>query len=533
MSLARGSLLPFSENASTGRSTSMARRLRVYLPWAVILGFLGFLLVAATMTHRELLIPPSGSSPPEQQEEIAPLDPVTTAKMSIDALYARQSPSLKHATARYTLRNGRPPPQNFDKWFNFARENKCLIDEYDQIQRDLEPFHQLARENPGHFQKMVDLGRALMLNDPKGMATINITAGVVHRPPYTGSAFDGEWEGTLSKFAHVLPDMDFLINGRDEPRVVFNSRDLSTWKDAMQLQDATPFRIEPVPTGEFFKTRSGCSTLNTGRGFPIDAIEDVAFIRSSSSSGFTTDLWPMLSMTKISPCFSDILFPGQYYYESSGWSGKFSHPNDIPWDEKISQIYWRGSSNGGHIIRDNYRKFSRFRLIKIAQNHSDIINAKMTSFYESHCTFDCDRDPIVAEYNIGGGSSPREEVYKYKYALDVDGNTFSGRYLGLLRSGSLVFKATAFDEYFTDWLRPYEHYIPVRIDLADLVEKVEWAMAHDAEARQIQEMGTQFARRVLTDAQNDCYFAAVLLEWARLGRSYAPEGEEGESSADF
>ncbi|KAJ7128454.1 hypothetical protein C8R44DRAFT_873174 [Mycena epipterygia] len=38
--------------------------------------------------------------------------------------------------------------------------------------------------------------------------------------------------------------------------------------------------------------------------------------------------------------------------------------------------------------------------------------------------------------------------------IDVDGMTFSGRFLGLLRSGSLVFKSTVFEEYFNDWLRP-------------------------------------------------------------------------------
>ncbi|KAJ6459977.1 hypothetical protein C8R45DRAFT_1180781 [Mycena sanguinolenta] len=63
--------------------------------------------------------------------------------------------------------------------------------------------------------------------------------------------------------------------------------------------------------------------------------------------------------------------------------------------------------------------------------HPDIINARITGFGESHCTFDCERGPIIREYDIGGGESPREEVYQYKYALDVDGNTFSGRYLGL------------------------------------------------------------------------------------------------------
>ncbi|KAJ7243594.1 glycosyl transferase family 90-domain-containing protein [Mycena haematopus] len=552
--------IDFMPSVSTA-ARCVPRRLRFYLPFTAILSILGLLFMASSIslpinTQHWILeldegmvfsesepplpifspppilspppppsppLPPLPPPPPPHAEPLLPMDPLTAAKINIDDLYARQSQTLEQAIARYTLGNSRLPPQNFDKWFDFAQENNCLIDEYDQIQRDFAPFYHLAERNPAHFQKMVDLGREMMLQDSKGMATIQITNGTVQMPDYTGSAFDGDWDSTISKFAHILPDMEFLINGRDEPRVVFNTRDPAMMQDAMELKDTNPFRIAPIPTSDFFKNCSGCSTLST-QGLTVNAIEDVAFIRSSSSADFTTDLWPILSMTKISPCFSDILYPGQYYYYSSGWSGKFSHPNDIPWDEKLPELYWRGSSNGGHIIRDNYHKFSRFRLIKIAQNHSDIINARMTGFWESHCTFDCERDPIIQEYDIGGDGSPREEVYYYKYSLDVDGNTFSGRYLGLLRSGSLVFKATAFDEYFSNWLKPYVHYIPVRIDLSDLVEKVEWAIAHEAEARQIQETGMLFAQRVLSDAQNNCYFSAVLLEWARL-QSYARHGE--------
>ncbi|KAJ7697288.1 hypothetical protein B0H16DRAFT_1646588, partial [Mycena metata] len=92
--------------------------------------------------------------------------------------------------------------------------------------------------------------------------------------------------------------------------------------------------------------------------------------------------------------------------------------------------------------------------------------------------------------------------------------TYSGRFLGILRSGGLVFKATVFEEYFNDWIRPYEHYISVLPDLSDLLQKVEWARAH--EARMIQERGRAVAERVMTDAQNGCYFFALLLEWARL-----------------
>jgi hypothetical protein len=61
-----------------------------------------------------------------------------------------------------------------------------------------------------------------------------------------------------------------------------------------------------------------------------------------------------------------------------------------------------------------------------------------------------------------------------------------------------------FEEYFNDWLRPFEHYIPVLPDLSDLLEQLEWAMSHDDEARLIQERGREISQRLMTDAQNDC-----------------------------
>jgi hypothetical protein len=42
------------------------------------------------------------------------------------------------------------------------QKNECLIDDYDQIHRDFEPFYQLAQENSKHFQAMVDKGQAMV-----------------------------------------------------------------------------------------------------------------------------------------------------------------------------------------------------------------------------------------------------------------------------------------------------------------------------------------------------------------------------------
>ncbi|KAJ7113278.1 glycosyl transferase family 90-domain-containing protein [Mycena crocata] len=432
-------------------------------------------------------------SEPDETFETVLDDPVVEAQLAVEELLARQSKTLDQAIARYTLKTRRPPPPNYDQWFEFAQERSCLIDEYDQIHRDFEPFYQLAKEYPRHFKAMIE-------RSPVEIAIVEIRDGEV------------DIRGDPEFSAH-LPDMTFLLNSRDEPRVAFNVHAQGALGEALRPQDQTPFELAPSATSEFFKHRSGCVIPGRDPGFATSINDDTA---CDAKSGFTTDLYPLISMTKISPCFSDILFPTEYYYDQSWWSGKFEYPDDIAWEDKKDQIYWRGMSNGGQINGSNFHSFPRFRLVDLGREHPDLMDVAITTFAETLCLGDCDRDAVIAEYNITGDGQAREDMYEYKYALDVDGTTFSGRYLGLLRSGSLVFKATVFEEYFNGWLRPYEHYIPVLEDLSDLVEKIEWANENPDEARRIQQRGMQVAQNVVTDDQNDCYFFAVLLEWARL-----------------
>jgi len=184
-------------------------------------------------------------------------------------------------------------------------------------------------------------------------------------------------------------------------------------------------------------------------------------------------------------------------------------------------LYWRGATSGGILSSSssNYHNFSRFHLIDIGRARPDIIDAALTRLSVQNCDAvkgDCDDRSIKSEYGIHSKGVPREGSYAFKYLFDVDGNSFSGRYLGLLGTGSLVFKSTVFDEYFNGWLRPFEHYIPILPDLSDLVTQVEWAISHDEEAQKIQRAGKEMVERVITDAQNDCYYFAVLLEYARL-----------------
>ncbi|KAJ7636604.1 glycosyl transferase family 90-domain-containing protein [Roridomyces roridus] len=437
-----------------------------------------------------------------------PTDPEVQARLAVDALYARQSRTLSQAIARYTLHTNHAPPPHYDRWFDFAQEKKCLIDEYDRIHRDFKPFYQLAERDPGFFQSMVDRATSRLENS-------NSSEEI-----YT--SYSSAWPETFSKFSHILPDMRFLINGRDEPRVAFNFRSPKALENAFVVKDADPFNIAPRPTAEFFRAQSGCDIPTEATGFMQSVNEDHSFLISTAKPGFTTDLYPMMSMTKVSPCFADILFPTEYFYERSWWSGKFAFEDNVPWEEKRPQIYWRGMSNGGMIVGSNYHHFMRFKLRALARDHPDLMDISISRFAETLCEDECDRAQVWADYNITESPEPREDMYNFRYAMDADGTTFSGRFLLLLKSGSLVFKATLFEEYFNDWLRPFEHYVPVKPDLSDLVERIRWANENPEEARLIQLRGMEVAKRVMTDEQNDCYFAAVLLEWAGLQRYGMP-----------
>ena len=56
-------------------------------------------------------------------------------------LLERQSKSLAQAVAEYKRRYGRDPPRGFDDWYAFAVDKDIkIIDDYDAIWEDLEPF---------------------------------------------------------------------------------------------------------------------------------------------------------------------------------------------------------------------------------------------------------------------------------------------------------------------------------------------------------------------------------------------------------
>lgn len=97
-----------------------------------------------------------------------------------------------------------------------------------------------------------------------------------------------------------------------------------------------------------------------------------------------------------------------------------------------------------------------------------------------------------------------ELVKKYAFLIDVEGYGYSGRLKHLLWSKRpLLLVDREYKEYFFEDLKEWEHYIPVKKDLSDLILKTKWCNENPEKAQQIANNALEFSKKHLT--REACY----------------------------
>ena len=71
-------------------------------------------------------------------------------------------------------------------------------------------------------------------------------------------------------------------------------------------------------------------------------------------------------------------------------------------------------------------------------------------------------------------------------------------------------------QWYYGGLEPYRHFVPVKEDLSDLLEKIHWAETHDAEAKEIADRATEFTRENLASEDTLVYLYHLLVKYASL-----------------
>jgi hypothetical protein len=182
---------------------------------------------------------------------------------------------------------------------------------------------------------------------------------------------------------------------------------------------------------------------------------------------------------------------------------------DIPWEDKKETVFWRGTSTGcGNDIYTNMRLKLAYLSNKWQDADTDkqILDAKIVRWAyklkktEKEHYFNRISTKKLNALGIELGEKvPIDELYKYKYLINVDGNVAAYRLGFLFSLNAVVFIVDGkYKLWFEDKLVENKHYISVKADLSNLKEKIYWCINHDAECKEIAKNALEFHNKTFT-----------------------------------
>ena len=217
-----------------------------------------------------------------------------------------------------------------------------------------------------------------------------------------------------------------------------------------------------------------------------------------------------------------VLIPDPHFFSSRGYRHDRAL-GEVPlaWNSRSDEIVWRGGGNGnGRVSFDPLDSvdptiIQRLRMIMTLRDVPDT-DVKLSGFASRLNIW----TPTATRLGFVGGRRAPTSWLSSKFAIDIDGttNAWSNFFVRMLY-GCCVFKVESqfgYRQWYYDRLRPFEHYIPVRADLGDFAERIDWARSHPLEAEAIAAAGQRFARALDFEAGKRDAVEIITSHWHPL-----------------
>ena len=195
---------------------------------------------------------------------------------------------------------------------------------------------------------------------------------------------------------------------------------------------------------------------------------------------------PILSACT-SPDFADIPIPTP---DDWGHACAYTGSYCTDWDDKLDMAIFRGSTTGlGTTPETNPRLY----VAKLDER--DILDAGITKLNTRprksvHAKwFDI---PDIRGIDLAEPLTAHEQS-RYKYIVNVPGHVCAFRLSRELSYGSVILLVRSdYQMWYSHLLKPYVHYVPVKADASDLIDRIQWCMCHDLECRTIAQNAIAF-----------------------------------------
>ncbi|KAF2278195.1 glycosyltransferase family 90 protein [Westerdykella ornata] len=469
------------------------------------------------------------------------------AEKQFHELIRRQSKTYHTAYDTYLAKHKIKPPPEFESWFDFANLHASpIIDDFHALYDSLAPFWKLSGQEvlDGMKTAYAQQDSELWLCEFK-KATGKTSCSHAWRQGdrHISLLFNKLLANTTGR----IPDVNFLVNHLDEPRVMFPQ---GTHSGQVRTTDLSHQNTWDVLTSqctgdhkESFTDKTNIETYGlpfvVSRNLSMDLCRHPEYrgihgiFTSPPTFNLITGTVPVLSTGSLST-MGDIIMPSPAYIEEQFL---YDEGEDIDWGSKRNQVYWAGSTTGGYAEQTFW--FHRQRFVALAQNalkmkhkylraRNGIISLIESSFLNT-LFFDvaftrisqCQR-PYCGLQKSWFRTKPWADSHhslKSRFVFDLDGNGISGRYYQLLASKSAPLKMTILREWHDDRLVPWVHYIPVSPTLEDLPELISyfmWSKSGQRLAYKIAGRGREWKSQALREEDMAVYLYRLLIELARL-----------------
>jgi len=275
--------------------------------------------------------------------------------------------------------------------------------------------------------------------------------------------------GTVKNFLEVLckervvPDIEFFLNRRDFPILTRDGTEAYN-----NVWDGVDVPLVSYLYDKYIPIFSMC----TGKRYADVAMptyEDWARVQSERG------IW----------------FPKSCKdYSIKGFNGE--------WDKKASIAVFRGGSTGcGVTVETNPRLKVAEMSHKLGRDNG-LLDAGITNWnlrprkisgQKYLQTIDVDK----LSFGLVNKLSPEEQSRRYKYIINIDGHVSAFRLSLELAMGSVILLVDSdWKMWFSNKLKPWVHYVPVKSDLSDLLDQIRWCQNNDEKCKEIVHSALEF-----------------------------------------
>jgi len=200
------------------------------------------------------------------------------------------------------------------------------------------------------------------------------------------------------------------------------------------------------------------------------------------------------------------LVPDLYYFNSGGYFGFLQQESEIPvWEDRTATVFWRGQTTGiVNLTPDKLKALPRYNLCRIASQFGDKADVGLTGVVQATPNDSTVIETILLSEGLKKSFMPMKEFAAYRFLIDIDGNSNAWNLLQKMRLGCCMLRVISpWRQWIEHRLVAWEHYIPIKQDLSDFEEQVDWCLSNDKKTQDIAKNARKFALAVEFDSELD------------------------------